>query len=628
MNKLPKISVIIPAYNAHETICAAIQSVLDTGYPNLEIIVSDDASGKPYDLSAYPGVTVLRSEENRGAGVARQRALTKAAGVWLVFLDADDLIYKNLFDVFYSGSAVAEDIISCCIEHGEVMLDNATEWTTHGKIYRKSFLERNRIVFDPEIRIYEDMYFNRLAFAVAKKQNGIRYNGDVCWNLTVNPKSVTRRVDNWLEVTEFENMDANLRLMERYCDLFRDEYVGTVNMWRRRVEHKGDRQKWFRLFDSVKRMFGTEDYSTYCDILGAALHGEEEIYREWTESFPSVILSVIIPLYNSHKYIADTVEKLYQIINSDDIWAGHVEVLLTDDRSDVPDYSYLHGKNLRVLYNGENVRMGENRNRALRMAKGRWVTFLDHDDEITEALLDAVFNAGDETCILKGRTRNVTGAPDDCKDYECADLVHGVVYRRTFLGKNDIWFSGKVKTSEDSYFNRRAAVTARYLYGVASVVDCEAVFYHWIWREDSAFFSHYNGREYSEEFYHEYVKALLMAYDCGFIPDSFRNATYVWMLHNAEHNLKRFEASSANFKKANIKVLCSFLIFLRDKAGITRENFYDFLTAHDKEYKRQYPGDYVWMNEGHDMKYSMFCFDMLDKLSEEWKEKIRGILVW
>ena len=73
----PLITVIIPAYNAHDTIQAAIQSIYNTNYDNLEILISDDNSdiGYKYLFKTYPDIKIIRSNINFGAGVARQKAI-------------------------------------------------------------------------------------------------------------------------------------------------------------------------------------------------------------------------------------------------------------------------------------------------------------------------------------------------------------------------------------------------------------------------------------------------------------------------------------------------------------------------------------------------------------------------
>ncbi len=87
-----QISVIIPAYNAADTIGAAIASVFAQTVAPFEIIVVDD--GSKDDTAAVAGkfgagVRVIR-QANGGPAAARNRAAKEAGGAWLALLDADD----------------------------------------------------------------------------------------------------------------------------------------------------------------------------------------------------------------------------------------------------------------------------------------------------------------------------------------------------------------------------------------------------------------------------------------------------------------------------------------------------------------------------------------------------------
>ncbi len=92
----PELSVIIPCWNAAESILRAIDSVLEAGDVALECIVVDDGStdGTLAIVEAIAGrdprVKVLRSPTNVGASAARNRGLEVARGTWISFLDADD----------------------------------------------------------------------------------------------------------------------------------------------------------------------------------------------------------------------------------------------------------------------------------------------------------------------------------------------------------------------------------------------------------------------------------------------------------------------------------------------------------------------------------------------------------
>ena len=94
MNDDISISVVIPAWNAEETLARAVESVLAQTRPSDEIIVVDDAStdgtvglAKSY---ADQGVSFLSLRERRGAAAARNTGIRGAKGRWIAFLDADD----------------------------------------------------------------------------------------------------------------------------------------------------------------------------------------------------------------------------------------------------------------------------------------------------------------------------------------------------------------------------------------------------------------------------------------------------------------------------------------------------------------------------------------------------------
>lgn len=91
----PLVSVLIPAFNAERWIAETIQSVLAQDWPRIEIIVVNDGS-RDRTLDAARRfesrkVKVL-TQTNRGAAAARNRALSRAQGDYIQWLDADDLL--------------------------------------------------------------------------------------------------------------------------------------------------------------------------------------------------------------------------------------------------------------------------------------------------------------------------------------------------------------------------------------------------------------------------------------------------------------------------------------------------------------------------------------------------------
>jgi glycosyltransferase involved in cell wall biosynthesis len=95
------VSVIIPAYNARSTIREALESVRAQTYRNLDIIIVDDGSkdGTPdavEDIAAAdPRVRIIRRETNGGIPSTRNIGINASRGVYLSFLDADDLWHPD-----------------------------------------------------------------------------------------------------------------------------------------------------------------------------------------------------------------------------------------------------------------------------------------------------------------------------------------------------------------------------------------------------------------------------------------------------------------------------------------------------------------------------------------------------
>ncbi|MEI8105713.1 MAG: glycosyltransferase family A protein [Actinomycetes bacterium] len=93
---MPRVSVIIAAYNAEEFIREALESAWAQTYRDFEIVVSDDASTDGTAalvevVASEISLRLVRAVRNGGTGQARNAAITESSGELLAFLDADDL---------------------------------------------------------------------------------------------------------------------------------------------------------------------------------------------------------------------------------------------------------------------------------------------------------------------------------------------------------------------------------------------------------------------------------------------------------------------------------------------------------------------------------------------------------
>ncbi len=109
----PRVSVVMPAYNAAWSIAAAASSVLWQSYRDLELVVVDDGStdGTADVVSALDGPVKLIRQENAGVAAARNRGIEAASGELIAFCDADDLWFAEhlaaLLDVWDRHGGIA-----------------------------------------------------------------------------------------------------------------------------------------------------------------------------------------------------------------------------------------------------------------------------------------------------------------------------------------------------------------------------------------------------------------------------------------------------------------------------------------------------------------------------------------
>jgi glycosyltransferase involved in cell wall biosynthesis len=93
---IPKVSVVVPIYNARPTLSECLTSVFNSSYRNFEVIVVDDAS-TDYCLDIYGKFPckVIRTAQRSGPGKARNIGVLNSSGSILLFLDSDCIVEKD-----------------------------------------------------------------------------------------------------------------------------------------------------------------------------------------------------------------------------------------------------------------------------------------------------------------------------------------------------------------------------------------------------------------------------------------------------------------------------------------------------------------------------------------------------
>jgi len=95
---MPEVTVIMPVFNGAKYLCPAIDSVTSQTFADWELVVVDDGSADatPQILEGYkdPRIVKIR-QDNAGEARARNVGLDQAKGLYIAFLDADDLYLPN-----------------------------------------------------------------------------------------------------------------------------------------------------------------------------------------------------------------------------------------------------------------------------------------------------------------------------------------------------------------------------------------------------------------------------------------------------------------------------------------------------------------------------------------------------
>lgn len=122
MNHIPKVTIIIPCYNVEQYIQKCINSVLSQTYNNIQIILIDDGSTDNTNevilklLENTENVVYIRNK-NFGVSNARNTGIKNATGEYIMFLDSDDYISKDMIKNMYRLMlGYDSDLVKCNIK--------------------------------------------------------------------------------------------------------------------------------------------------------------------------------------------------------------------------------------------------------------------------------------------------------------------------------------------------------------------------------------------------------------------------------------------------------------------------------------------------------------------------------
>ena len=216
----PKISIIIPVYNATNFLAQCIQSLIDQTIKEIEILIINDGSTDDSiiiieNFLKIDNRIVLIDGPNEGVSSARNKGIKIAKGEFIGFVDADDYAESHLFETLYTQANNTRADIAICNSNviyenyaipNRLKLDNKTidiramrqneliiwmrleyDNANWNKIYSSAVIKNNGLFFSEGISVWEDLLFNLCYLQYATKAVVV----DAClYNYRVHPQSV------------------------------------------------------------------------------------------------------------------------------------------------------------------------------------------------------------------------------------------------------------------------------------------------------------------------------------------------------------------------------------------------------------------------------------------------------
>lgn len=256
-----KVSVIVPAKNVEKYLGQAVDSILETKYSDLEILIIDDASEDntvevakkiKEEHSYYVKLFKTPGRKSAGAAEARNIGIRNANGQAISFLDADDLYYPERFDHSIemlreneTVDAVYEPTVVCYEDTAdpeelwnikEMMIEENDEkdltaslltstWGTGAITIRKDFFSRCGL-FDKRLRLAEDgELWLRMSYVGHLVKGGDkpvaiyrRHDSNRCRKETFHVADIKRcsHAVKWAKKHQFEDKDKKIKEIEKY----------------------------------------------------------------------------------------------------------------------------------------------------------------------------------------------------------------------------------------------------------------------------------------------------------------------------------------------------------------------------------------------------------------------------
>ena len=455
------ISVVIPLYNAEKYIGECLDSLLAQTFQDFEVIIVDDCSTDnsvavvaSYAPKFNGRLKLAKMKKNSGGGgyVPRNVGLKLASGEYIFFVDADDYLLSTALEtlynaakeynaeVVYTGSYYnaksPEDIFMHRDGEGKKLLKEDSEdkpdfrvddctgnlrrllleeaegnfrnpWS---KFLRRDFLITNEISFPTQMTTGGDFIWTINVYCHAKKflrlSTPLYFYRTNISSVTKTKREPSEQISHW--VSAFLDFMKNLRALEMKNEILLENPAYCLAAYKSHFEYFLYRTAEARkeltsqeIYEILHREFTENSSDLATSLLPfflSFIDNERKEVAQFKNASLYPAISVIIPMYNAEKYLAECLDSLLIQTFQD------FEVIIVDDCSTdksnaiVNEYAPKFSGRLKRTKTDKNSGGGGYipRNLGLTLAHGEYVLFLDADDFILGSALETLYTVARE----------------------------------------------------------------------------------------------------------------------------------------------------------------------------------------------------------------------------------------
>jgi glycosyltransferase involved in cell wall biosynthesis len=171
MAEVPSVSVLVTVYNREAYLAACLESILASSWEDFEVVVVDDGSadGSAAIATEYVSrdrrVRFYQNDRNLGDYPNRMRAAEHARGMYIKYVDSDDLIYRHSLAIMMEAMAT-HPAAGLGLSHSSPEDEQPYPWMLHpADAWKKEFLGRGCLSCGPSGAIVRrDAFFEAQGF--------------------------------------------------------------------------------------------------------------------------------------------------------------------------------------------------------------------------------------------------------------------------------------------------------------------------------------------------------------------------------------------------------------------------------------------------------------------------------